>query len=163
KRTRKWTTRPVSGRSSCSERAVGSMRTLCLNAALANVGAKRAMLIRRIATFSRMRRIAALLLTLPQLTFAATHTPAADTWMQVLRDGNKIGAMHSTRSVRGDEVVTTTEMNVELVRTGTTVALSTREVDTETRDGKPLAFETRTAISGIANVVRGRLRDDGRF
>jgi len=108
-----------------------------------------------------MRRIVALLLALPLL--AAAHTPAADTWMQVLLDGHKIGNMHTTRSVRGDEVVTTQEMNVELARTGITVALSTRETDTETRDGKPLAFETRTAISGIATVVRGRVREDGRF
>ena len=107
------------------------------------------------------RFLLAALLALPALT--ASANPADDTWMRVLLDGRKIGAMHTTRTVRGDRVVTAQSMTVELERAGVRVSLASGETDTETRDGKPLAFETRTAISGIASTLRGTLRDDGRF
>src|SRR3954453_4342496 len=103
----------------------------------------------------------ACLLLLP--TCVCTAKPADDTWMRVLLDGRKIGAMHTTRNVRGDRVITAQTMTVELERAGVKVTLATGETDTETRDGQPLAFETRTAISGIASVQRGTRRADGKF
>jgi hypothetical protein len=96
-------------------------------------------------------------------SFAALAAPADDTWMSVLLDGRKIGAMHTTRKVDGDRVITTQALDVQLDRAGTKVALATSETDTETRGGKPLAFESRTLISGTANVLRGSLRADGKF
>ena len=92
----------------------------------------------------------------------AADASADDTWMRVTLDGRKIGSMHTTRNVRGERVTTVQTMDVQLERAGTKVRLSSSETDTETRDGKPLAFETRTAISGVTNVVRGTLREDGR-
>ncbi len=106
-------------------------------------------------------RHALLVLLFP--SFAALAAPADDTWMSVLLDGRKIGAMHTTRTVEGDRVITTQAMDVQLDRAGTKVALATSETDTESRDGKPLAFESRTLISGSANVLRGSLRADGKF
>jgi len=83
-----------------------------------------------------------------------------ETWMRVMLDGRKIGSMHTTRSVRGEQVITAQTMDVQLDRAGVKVRLSSGETDTETREGKALAFETRTAISGVTNVVRGTLRDE---
>jgi Transglutaminase-like superfamily len=83
-----------------------------------------------------------------------------DTWMTVLLDGRKIGNMHMTRRVEGNHVVSTQALTVELARAGIKVGLSSRETDTETRQGKPLAFESRSSISGIENVVTGTIHDD---
>lgn len=97
---------------------------------------------------------------LPTLTQAA---PADDVWMSVLLDGRKIGHMHTTRAIRDGSVITTQKMEVELDRAGVKVKLSTGETDAETQDGEPLAFTSRTAISGIASTVQGTRRSDGRF
>lgn len=102
-----------------------------------------------------------LLLLLPNLR--ALAAPADDVWMSVLLDGRKIGQMHTTRAIRDGSVITTQKMEVELDRAGVKVALSTAESDAETRDGAPLAFASRTAISGIASTVQGTRRGDGRF
>lgn len=93
----------------------------------------------------------------------AATSSTEESWMRVTLDGRKIGSMHTTRSVRGERVLTSQAMDVQLDRAGVKVRLSTSETDTETNDGKPLGFETRTAISGVASVVRGTLREDGRF
>ncbi len=107
-----------------------------------------------------MRRILfALALLLPSL--AALAAPADDTWMSVLLDGRKIGSMHTTHRVDGDRVTTTQTMTVGLDRAGIKVALASSETDIETRDGKPLAFESSTTVSSIASVVRGTVRADG--
>jgi len=106
-------------------------------------------------------RLAFALLLLPAA--GALAAPPDDTWMRVLLDGRKIGSMHTTRSVRGERVITAQTMTVELERAGVRVTLASSETDTETRDGKPLAFETRTAISGMASTARGSVREDGRF
>jgi hypothetical protein len=107
-----------------------------------------------------MRLPLALLLLLLLPTFAAA-APGDDVWLRVLLDGRKIGHMHMTRQVQGERVITTQALEVALDRVGTRIALATREVDTETRDGKPLAFESHTAMSGIESAVRGTLRPDG--
>ncbi len=102
-----------------------------------------------------------LLLLLPNL--CALAAPADDIWMSVLLDGRKIGHLHSTRAIRDGSVISTQKMEVALERAGVTMALSTGETDAETPDGKPLAFASRTAISGIASTVSGVRRSDDRF
>ena len=94
------------------------------------------------------------------ITLAA---PPGDTWMSVLLDGRKIGSMHTTRKVEGDRVVTTQALDVQLDRAGTKVALTTSETDTETGDGRPLEFASRTRISGTASALHGSVRADGKF
>jgi hypothetical protein len=108
-----------------------------------------------------MRLLAAALSCL--IPLAAGAAADDDTWMSVQLDGRKIGSMHTTREVRGDRVITTQTMDVELDRAGSKLRLSTREVDTETRDGKALAFESRTAASGGVSAVRGHVNADGTF
>lgn len=92
---------------------------------------------------------------------AAGAASPDDTWMSVLLDGRKIGRMHTTRRPDGAIVRTTQTMQIELERSGLKLGLSTSETDEETRDGKPLRFESRTKISGIESVQRGTLRADG--
>jgi hypothetical protein len=94
---------------------------------------------------------------------AALAAPADDTWMSVLLDGRKIGSMHTTRKVDSSRVVTTQALNVQLDRAGTKIALTTSETDTETADGKPLEFASRTMISGTASALHGSVRADGKF
>lgn len=105
-----------------------------------------------------------LLCFLALLPLTAAHAaPPDDTWMSVLLDGRKIGSMHTTRSVDGERVRTTQAMQIELERSGLKVALSTSESDEETREGKPLRFESRTKISGIENVQIGVIGADGKL
>jgi len=100
------------------------------------------------------------ILLVPTFALAA---PADDVWMSVLLDGRKIGQMHVTRQVRDDTVITTQKMDVQLDRAGVKVDLSTGESDAETLAGEPLAFTSRSSISGIASTVQGTRRSDGRF
>ncbi len=102
-----------------------------------------------------------LLLVLLAASFAAVAAPSDDTWMTVLLDGRKIGNMHLTRRVQGDRVFTTQALSIELARTGIKVGLSSSETDTETRDGNPIGFESRSSISGIESVITGKVHDDG--
>ena len=103
-----------------------------------------------------MRRFALLLVLVP---FVASAAPVAETWMSVLLGGRKIGSMQTTREVHGDRVVTTQRLRIEFDRAGTKVALATAETDEETRAGLPLAFESRTSLSGAESVLRGTVRD----
>jgi len=108
-----------------------------------------------------LRHACAFLLALAaQITCAAT--PSDDVWMSVLLDGRKIGSMHTTRTLARERVVTTQEMRIELDRAGSKVALSTSEVDEETRAGAPLRFESRTKVSGIESVQTGVVREGGK-
>lgn len=93
---------------------------------------------------------------------AAHAAPPDDVWMSVLLGGRKIGSMHTTRQVHGDRVVTKQSMQIELDRAGTKVLLATSETDEETSAGVPLAFESRTTISGAENVVSGTVHDGSR-
>jgi hypothetical protein len=100
-----------------------------------------------------------LALTLQSANAAASSD---DVWMSVLLDGRKIGNMHTTRTLAREHVVTTQEMRIELERAGLKVALSTSEVDEETRAGAPLRFESRTKVSGIESVQTGVVREGGK-
>ena len=98
-----------------------------------------------------------LLLALAAMSVHAA--PAQETWMSVLLSGRKIGSMHSTRDVHGDRVTTQQQLRIELDRAGTRIALATAETDEETLAGAPLAFESRTQLSGNETLVRGRIVD----
>jgi hypothetical protein len=102
-----------------------------------------------------------LVLVLLAASTAAVAAPSDDTWMTVLLDGRKIGNMHLTRRVEGDRVITTQALSIELARTGIKVGLSSSETDAETRDGTPIAFESRSSISGIESVITGKVHNDG--
>lgn len=97
-----------------------------------------------------------LLLALAAVSVQAA--PAQDTWMSVLLSGRKIGSMHSTREVRGERVITQQHLRIELDRAGTRIGLTTSETDEETLAGVPLAFESRTQLSGNETRVSGKVR-----
>ena len=92
--------------------------------------------------------------------WTAFASPSDDTWMTVTLDGRKIGNMHMTRRVENNHVISSQMLDVELSRAGIKVGMSSRETDTETRQGKPLKFESRTSISGMESVVMGIIHDD---
>jgi len=104
-----------------------------------------------------------LAIALGLISCAALAAPDDDIWMSVQLDGRKIGQMHTTRQAHGERVITTQTLNVELDRAGTKMKLSTREIDTESADGEPLAFESRTRASGSTSAVSGRAGADGKF
>jgi hypothetical protein len=107
-----------------------------------------------------MRSFAALLCLIPLCAAASSDD---DIWMSVQLDGRKIGQMHTTRDARGERVITTQMLDIELDRAGTKMKLSTREIDIETSDGKPLAFESRTLAFGNSSEIRGQVMADGKF
>lgn len=121
-----------------------------------------AMLPSLVFTESTMLRHACALLLALASQIACAATPAEEVWMSVLLDGRKVGSMHTTRTLARERVVTTQEMRIELDRAGRKVALSTSEVDEETRAGAPLRFESRTKVSGIESVQTGVVREGGK-
>jgi hypothetical protein len=67
--------------------------------------------------------------------------------------------MHTTRDVTRERVITVQRMQIELERAGTRIAMSTTETDEETPAGVPLAFESRTTLSGTETRVHGTVRN----
>ena len=98
-------------------------------------------------------------LLLALVAVSVQAAPARETWMSVLLSGRKIGSMLSTREVHGERVTTQQQLRIELDRAGTRIALTTSETDEETLAGVPLAFESRTQMSGNETLVRGRIID----
>jgi len=92
---------------------------------------------------------------------AATHAaPPEDQWFTVLLDGRKIGSFESQRIVRDGKVETAQTLDVSLDRAGITISLVNGESATETVDGKPLAFTSRSKMSGIESHIDGRVDGD---
>ncbi|GMV30304.1 MAG: hypothetical protein AMXMBFR59_24290 [Rhodanobacteraceae bacterium] len=112
----------------------------------------------------RSARIACLLLaSLTVFTAGSTDATAAadETWMSVTLDGRKIGHMLNRREVRDDRVVTTQDMSLGIERAGVTIALEVSETHEETHAGKPLAFRTRSRMSGVESTSEGTIATDG--
>lgn len=109
-----------------------------------------------------MRRLF-VVLALLVAALPASAASATDTWMTVLLEGRKIGHLHETRTVEGDRVTTTQTLDIALDRAGTSVAMRNEETSVETREGQPLAFRSRTELSGVASTVEGKRLPDGRF
>ena len=81
-------------------------------------------------------------------------------WYSVLLDGRKIGQFESTREVRDTRVITRQSMHIQIERAGTRMELGSSETSEETLDGKPLAFDNTSRMSGsetrIVGLVDGR-------
>ncbi len=105
-------------------------------------------------TPSMPRLLLVLLLLAPLGVHAA---PAEDQWFTVLLDGRKIGRFHNTREVRDDRVVTTQQLDIELDRAGTKVAMSSTEVSEETPAGEPIAFTNASHLTGNETRIEGRV------
>lgn len=107
-----------------------------------------------------MRRL--FLLAMLTIASLAQARATEETWMSVLLGGRKVGSMQTTREVRGDRIVTTQRMQIELDRAGTRLSVATTETDEETSEGRPLAFESRTHVSGNDSRVRGTVSAAGK-
>jgi hypothetical protein len=92
---------------------------------------------------------------------SAACAAAEETWMSVTLDGRKIGHMLNRREARDDRIVTTQEMNLSIERAGVAVALEVSETHEETRAGKPLAFHTRSRLSGVESTSDGTIDAEG--
>jgi hypothetical protein len=104
-------------------------------------------------TISKIAALALLLAGHAGAARAETET----TWMKVMVDGRKIGHLVVTRSVEGDRVTTTERTELSIERSGISVPMTTVEQSVETRDGKPLAFSSELAFSGITTVTQGEV------
>ena len=105
-----------------------------------------------------MFRIVSIALTLLPLTaFAA---PPDDQWFTVLLDGRKIGSFETLREVHGDRITTSQTLDLSIERAGAVVALSSKETSEETADGKPIAFQSVSKLSGGETRIDGTVRGD---
>jgi hypothetical protein len=92
---------------------------------------------------------------------AAARAAAEETWMSVTLDGRKIGHMLNRREVRDDRVVTTQDMSLGIERAGVAITLEVSETHEETKAGTPLAFRTRSRMSGVESTSEGTVDADG--
>ena len=77
-------------------------------------------------------------------------------------DGKKIGHSVMNRSVTGEEVTTTQNMNMSIVRGGVTLPIVMSEKYIETVKGEPLGFETVQDMSGMGMKISGRIMPSGK-
>lgn len=91
---------------------------------------------------------------------AAQAAPPEEQWFTVLLDGRKIGSFESQRIVKDGKVETTQTLDISLDRAGISISLVSGESATETVDGKPLAFASRSKMSGIESRIEGRVDGD---
>ncbi len=91
------------------------------------------------------------------LPLLAQATPPAQQWFTVLIDGRKIGSFESTRRVDDAAVATTQTLDIVLDRAGSRVSLSSTESATETATGEPLAFHSRSLLSGSETLTEGTI------
>lgn len=100
------------------------------------------------------------LIALAFVSFAAYAAPPDDQWFTVLLDGRKIGSFETTREVRAGRVVTSQTLDLSIERAGTAVGMTSKETTEETPDGKPIAFQALSKLSGGETVVDGKVHGD---
>ncbi len=76
-------------------------------------------------------------------------------YMAVMIDGQKIGYAIHTRTVEGAHVITTSEQSLTISRAGQTVKVYSKETNVETKDGKPVSFESVMKTSGFEQKSSG--------
>lgn len=96
-------------------------------------------------------------LALCALPLLCSAEPPEQQWFTVLIDGRKVGSFKSTRTVEDGLVVTTQAMDVTLDRAGSKVRLSSSESATETTSGVPVAFGSRSMLSGSETTIGGTI------
>lgn len=106
-----------------------------------------------------MRHLLSLLLLCLLVPLVQASTPPAEQWFSVLLDGRKIGSFHLQREARGEQVRTTQTLDITLERAGIRIGLRSSESASETRTGMPLAFESRSQLSGVEQRIQGRIVD----
>lgn len=89
--------------------------------------------------------------------------PHGTTWMTVLVDGRKIGALRVDREVEGGTITTTQTLSIELLRAGKPLRLRSVSSTTEDLAGAPLGFSASSALSSIDNTVTAKHLAPGTF
>ncbi|MHC4069196.1 MAG: transglutaminase-like domain-containing protein [Planctomycetota bacterium] len=80
----------------------------------------------------------------------------------IFADGKKIGHSVLNRSVTGEEVTTTQDMHMSIVRAGVSLPIIMSEKYIETAKGEPLGFESVQDMSGMGMKVSGRIMPSGK-
>jgi len=96
---------------------------------------------------------------------AAGRAAAADEtdYFAILSDGSKIGYSIHTRSVHEGKIITTDKVSMSAERLGAPVTMTVTEEQTETADGKPLAFKSIQDLSLMSQTSEGRILPDGKM
>jgi hypothetical protein len=81
----------------------------------------------------------------------------------IMAEGKKIGHAVETRQVENGIVTTVAEQTMTMHRFGTAVKIYSFEKHVETVEGKPLAFETVSDMSGMSSKVSGKITSDGKL
>jgi len=87
----------------------------------------------------------------------ADPTSAQTEYYAVLLDGKKIGYAVEERLERDDRIKTGTTIKLTITRMGIPVTIEQRETHVETRDGRPLSFDTTQDMSVMRIVSRGTI------
>lgn len=88
---------------------------------------------------------------------------AADTWMSVMLDGQKVGRVHIQRDVQADKVVTTQTLDMRMSRFRTPLVTHSEARLVESLAGEPIAFSTRTSQGSDLNEVDAQAHGTGVF
>ena len=76
-------------------------------------------------------------------------------------DGKQVGFAERTRTEEADSVVSSENAKITLSRVGSPITVETRQSSTETKDGKPIAFESVQKMSFIETKVTGKIDANG--
>lgn len=85
------------------------------------------------------------------------------TWMTVMLAGQRIGHLRLDRSLGGNVVTTTQDLQIELNRNGSVVPMEVLTRSVETLDGQPLGFYSRSTLSHADSIVDGQRQADGSY
>ena len=93
----------------------------------------------------------------PQLSAKAE----AGDYYAIFIDGKQVGFAERTRTEEADSVVSSENVKITLSRVGSPITVETKQSSTETKDGKPISFESVQKMSFIETKVTGKTDANG--
>jgi len=94
--------------------------------------------------------------------FAGTGADSDDTeYLAVFMEGKKIGYAIQNRTVSGEKVTTSEQVNLTINRGGMSVTIEMTETSIETTSGEPLGFEVTQKLGAMAMKVTGQIDKQG--
>jgi hypothetical protein len=111
-----------------------------------------------------LRNSCRLIVWIGLVVFVVASQAAADEteYFALFANGAKAGHMVISRNVRSDKVITTETSSITFNRFGTAVTQAATLEQTETPEGKPLAFKKVNSSSIVSQVVEGKIAPDGK-
>lgn len=97
------------------------------------------------------------------IALAPVCVHAADTWMTVMLDGQKVGKVHIQRDVQAGNVVTTQSLDLRMARFKTPLITHSDARIVETVDGVPVTFSTASGQGADATQVNAEPHGPGVF